>query len=399
MPAKPATVPPPANTAPAASATPAQDVSNEIIAQTADLEVFVREGCDNCEKAREFLAKLQNLQPQLKIQIRDVRKEPASMELLKRVSQNQGTAILDYPAFVVSGHLIFGFTDEANTVQQILDNLPLTHSTSDGSELCENSTEPGCGLIPAPPPEKTGNVTLNFFGYSIQLAQIGLPLFTLAMGLLDGLNHGSTWVLVLMIALLVPLQDRGRLLNIAGTFIVIQALIYFIIMALWFNIVSAIETTRLTQYIFAGIAMVAATLYFKNYLTYGQRLSILSHEISKPGIYTYIRKIVEAQNYVPAILGTIVLAIFVQIGELTLTTAFPALYSKILKLQHLGLISNYAYLALYDLAYMLDDIVILGVALWSLKQERSDEIKNRNVFLLSGLLLTACAIYLLLVKY
>ena len=88
----------------AAPSVPIQKVPEhtaKIDRQTVDIEVFIREDCLNCDKANEFLDKLKKLKPELKINTRDVRKEPAALELLKRIAQNQGVATLDYPAFVV----------------------------------------------------------------------------------------------------------------------------------------------------------------------------------------------------------------------------------------------------------------------------------------------------------
>ena len=401
VPVKP--VPVPVKPAPAPTTTQSPSSTADVIAHAADIEVFVREGCSSCEKALEFLDKLQSLQPQLKINIRDVRKEPAALELLKRMAQNQGNAALDYPAFVVSGHLFIGFTDEANTAQSILDNLPLSHSTStqtDGVDECKNVTDPTCGLIPAPPPDKPENFTIDLWGYHIPLAKIGLPLFTIAMGLLDGLNHGSTWVLLLMISLLAPLKDRSRMLTIAGTFIAAQTILYFIVLTLWFNLFLLINFTRISQLVVGGVALIAAVIYFKNYLYFGQRLSLSSDEIAKPGIYTHIRKIVQADTLIASLLGTIALAIIVQVSEFSYTSVFPALYTEVLTMQKLSVLSNYSYLALYDLAYMLDDLIVLAIGITTLKPVQQQEKEGKGLKLISSLLILGTAAYLLLlIKY
>jgi len=87
-----------------ATAEPAQQPAST--AQPADIEVFVREGCPHCARAEAFLATLQQEQPQLKITIRDVRKEPAALERLKRIAESQGAAAFGYPHFRLGGNLI-----------------------------------------------------------------------------------------------------------------------------------------------------------------------------------------------------------------------------------------------------------------------------------------------------
>lgn len=375
--------------------------SSASITDTADIEVFVREECQNCDKATEFLQKLHSLQPQLKINIRDVRKEPAALVLLKRVAENQGGVTLNYPAFVVGGQLIVGFSDDANTAQKILDNLPLTHSTgqqtNENMGSCNTGKEPGCGLIPVKPATKPEKISFNLFGHNILLEQIGLPVFTLAMGILDGLNHGSTWVLLLMVSLLAPMKNRTLMLSIAGTFIAVKGLMYFILLAVWLNLFMIFDMSYITQLIAGCVALLAGAIYFKNYFMHGKRITLLVHEINKPGVYTRIRKIVQTESLVAALLGTVVLSIFVQLGELSYTSVFPALYTKILTLYNLTPLGNYGYLMLYDFAYMLDDIIVLGIGIVTFNSRQAEEYKSSLLKLVSALSLIAIGVYLLLV--
>jgi glutaredoxin len=406
LPAIPATIQAiPVQSTPAHSApTPQLNVPiMDAATETVDIEVFIRDDCLHCDKAKEFIAKLHSLQPHLKIIFRDVRKEPAALELLKRMVQNQGGDAIDYPAFVVGGQLIIGFTEEAGTAQLILDTLmvsqPRSQSSNIDSESCETGKELSCGLIPPPPIEKQENIIVNIFGISVPLVQIGLPLFTLAMGMLDGLNHGSTWVLMLMLALLSPLKNRPLTIAIAGTFIAVQGIAYFILLAVWLNIVMLIGVSRISEIVIASIALLAGAMYFVKYMQFGHRISLSSQEITKPGIYSRIRKIVQTESRVAALLSTIVLALLVQAGEFTYTSVFPALYTRVLTLQHLDTLSNYGYLLLYDFAYMLDDLIILSIGVITLRQNRPQEKEGRMLKLISALALVVLGVYLLLARY
>ena len=373
------------------------------ISDSMDIEFFTREDCEQCDRAKEFLKKLHGLQPKIKIATRDVRKEPAALNLLKRMAENQNNSTLDYPAFIVEGQLIIGFTEENNTAQQILDTLAVNHPDSEtlneDAESCSTGKEPSCGLIPAPPAPKQENITLGLFGYNIPLRQIGLPLFTLAMGMLDGFNFGTTWVLLLMVGLLAPLKNRSLMLTITGTFILVQGLIYFAVLAAWFNLLLLLDITRITQFVFAGIALLAAAVYFKNYLSFDAGLNLHAQEISKPGIYTRIRKIVEAENIYSALIATLFVAAILQLGELSYKSVFPALYTRVLMLQHLNTLGNYAHLLLYDFAYMLDDILVLLIGVAALRQSRAQDNKGRILIVLSMLALVCTGIYFLLERY
>ena len=363
-----------------------------------DIEVFVREGCEQCDKAKEFLSKLQSLQPHLKIIIRDVRKEPAAQELLKRMAQAQGKTVQDYPAFVTGGQLIVGFSEEGSTAQLILDILAQNKSNGLNLNLdadnCKTGRELSCVLVSPPSVGPPKNTTLHFFGYSIPLTNIALPILTVIMGLLDGFSHGATWVLILMISLLAPMKNRSMMLTIAGTFIAVQGIIYFAFLTAWMNLFIVVGTSRITELAIASITIIAAAVYLKQYLYFGQNIAWSSHEISKPGIYTRIRKILQSENASTALLGTALLATLVQLSEFSYKSIFPAMYTRVLTLQNLDVLSNYGYLFLYDLAYMLDDMVILAIGVITLKQPEEKQKQEPYLLLASGTVMAAVAAYL-----
>lgn len=395
-PAKPAPIQP--------ATTPSTNKNTPVaISRLIDIEVFIREGCPQCDKAQEFLTKLKSLQPHLKIVIRDVRKEPAALELLKRVALNQGDIPLDYPAFVVGGHLVIGFTQEASTAQLLLDmlpvNEPINQNTSNYTKDCEIGKDLSCGLIPPAPVSKSESISINVFGHSVPLVHVGLPLLTLTMGLLDGFNHGSTWVLILMISLLAPMKSRPAMLAIAGTFIAVQGIVYYGYLAAWLNLFKFTGTSYVSEIVIASLSIIAGLIYFKNYMFFGQKMSLASQEITNPGIYTHIRKILQSETLTKALLSTTVLAVLVQLGEFSYKSFFPALYTRILTLHQLSSLSNYGYLMLYDLAYMLDDIIILAIAVFTLKLSRSPEKESRLTMLASALLMLGIGLYLILAPH
>ena len=59
---------------------------------------------------------------------------------------------------------------------------------------------------------------------------------TLAIGLLDGFNPCAMWVLLFLLSLLVTLRDRFAMALIAGTFVLVEGIAYFVFMAAWLNL-------------------------------------------------------------------------------------------------------------------------------------------------------------------
>ena len=71
---------------------------------------------------------------------------------------------------------------------------------------------------------------------TLSASRLGMPLFTLALGLLDGFNPCAMWVLLFLLSLLVRLRDRRRMALIAGTFVFVSGAVYYAFMAAWLNV-------------------------------------------------------------------------------------------------------------------------------------------------------------------
>lgn len=372
--------------------------SSKPVVQPADIEVFVRNGCPHCVKAELFLQALKRAQPALKITIHDVSQEPSALERLEFLAKNQGIGMVRVPAFQVGGQLIVGFSDEITTGQLIRGALiqAQTRKNQDISASCGAGQSTSCEAGVEVSTKATPPFVLDFFGHRLSLDVIGLPLFTLAMGLLDGFNPCSMWVLILMISLLAPMNNRPRMFAIAGTFVAVEGSAYFMFMAAWLNLFLFLGLSRISEIVIAAIALLAGTLNLKDFWFYGRGISLSIPDSAKPDIYAGMRRILLAQNLTGALIGAVVLAVLVQIVEFMCTSGFPALYTRILTLRQLDSLSYYGYLLLYNVAYMFDDVIVLAIGVITLSQRRLQEKEGRWLKLISGLVMVGLAIYLIL---
>lgn len=388
----------------AGAAAPERSPTNAGIAQQAtDIEVFVREGCPHCAKAEAFLQALQREQPDLRIRISDIYRDRAALERLRQLTESEHAGMVRVPAFYLHGRLIVGYSDEATTGKLL--RLELAQARSDSlsekaqpgadASSCE-AVEPLSCTAESATAKSAEDFDLTLLGRRISLQQVGLPLFTVAMGLLDGFNPCSMWVLVLMISLLAPMQDRLRMLAVAGAFIAVEGIAYFIFMAAWLNLFLLIGLSRTSEIIIAGIAILAGAINLKDFWRYGWGVSLSIPQSAKPGIYARIRGILQAKNLLGAMIGAVVLAILVQIVEFMCTSGFPALYTRILTLRQTTGPSYYGYLLLYNIAYMLDDLIVLGIGVVTLSQRRLQENEGRWLKLVSGLVMVGLGLYLLI---
>jgi glutaredoxin len=321
--------------------------------------MFSRPGCPHCASAKEYLDQLAVDRPELTVEIHDVRSDPAALERLQELARKHGVSGLAVPSFAICDAFWVGFLDAGTTGARI--------------ERLLNGT--------ADPPDT--QIELPWFGM-VDLLELGLPLFTLAVGLVDGLNPCAMWVLLFLLSILVNLRDRRRIIAIAGTFVFVSGLAYFLFMVAWLNVFLWIGLSRGVQLTLGVIALVVGGVNVKDFFAFGSGLSFSIPAAAKPGIYARVRRIVRAESLSGAIAGAFVLAVLVNLVELLCTAGLPALYTQILTLQQLTIAEYYAYLLLYNLAYVADDAALVTLVVATLGRRKLDETHGRWLKLLSG---------------
>lgn len=230
------------------------------------------------------------------------------------------------------------------------------------------------------------SIETAWFG-RLSVSQLGLPLFTFLIGLIDGFNPCAMWVLVFLLSVLVSIKERKKILLVAGTFIVVSGLAYFLFMTAWFNVFQLIGLLRTVQIGLGVVAIVFGLINVKDFFAFHKGLTLSIPDSAKPGIYRRVRNIVTTNQMTTALSGAIALAVVVNIVELLCTAGLPALYTQILTMHELPLWKNYAYLGLYISAYMLDDAILVGIVVITLSNRRLQENEGRWLKLLSGLII------------
>jgi glutaredoxin len=335
-----------------------------------DIEMFTRPGCPFCATALAFLDDLRREQPALRVQIRDVDEDPQALARLMALAEQHGVERLGVPAFHVRGRLVIGFAGPETT----------------GAELRALLEAPAAGPSGTAPARDTGpveTIEVPVFGL-VSVRDLGLPAFTIVVGLLDGFNPCAMWVLLFVLSLLVNVRDRVKMAVIGGTFVLASGLVYFAFMAAWLNLFLLVGVSRVTQIVLGLVAGVIGALNVKDFVAAGRGPSLAIPASARPGIYARVRAVVMAERLGPALGGVIVLAILVNVVEILCTAGFPALYTRILTLHELPGWKYYAYLVLYNAAYVLDDGLMLALAVVTLSRRKLQEQGGRWLKLASG---------------
>jgi glutaredoxin len=364
-----------------------------------DLEVFVGRGCPHCARALVWLDSLRAERPEVDARVGDVVVDSVALGRLAGLSRERDLGGVTVPTFLIRGqYVVVGF-DTPATTGAMIEGLLFGAESADSAA----AAEPGPPIPPADEPPGTSppaelerpSVSVPLIG-AVYLDEVGLPAFTGVIGLLDGFNPCAMWVLLFLLSLLVHVRSRARMALIGGVFVVVSGVVYFAFMAAWLNVFRLLGMARGIQITLGAVALLLGALNVKDAFWVGRGPSLGIPEAAKPGIYARVRRIVTAERLAPALGAVVVLALLVNTVELLCTAGLPALYTRILTLRELSVWEYHAYLLVYNVFYMFDDAVMLGIAIVTLSHRRLRQNEARGLKLLSGAVMGALGVLLLI---
>ncbi len=354
------------------------------------VEVFVREDCPRCAAAEVLIEELRAKHPPTEFRIRQSDRDPVALADLRRATSRAGVTTPGVPTFVVGDRILVGFESTEITgaqLEALIEGRPLPSGTQTPASTCSAEDATPCE------PSATDSAATRFGVLSV--SKLGMPLFTIAMGLIDGFNPCATWVLLFLLSMLLSLRSRERLALIAGTFVLASGVVYFAFMAAWFNAFALIGFSKPVRLVLGALALGVGVLNLKDFVAFQKGLSVSIPDAAKPHIYRRVRSVLRAQSTLAALVGAAVLAVMVNMVELLCTAGLPALYTAILAQRALPWWGYYGYLGLYNVAYVADDALMVAVALVTLRSRKLTVKGGRMLKAMSGVVMVTLAIMLL----
>lgn len=333
------------------------------------LDLYIRDGCPHCADAKLYLPKLLKQYPQVELKLHSVDKNPLARDELIKLSKKAGVWPPGVPTFVFQCKLHVGFDSPENSAPDLHRLIGENQSV----------TKP------------FHNKWLGF----INLEQLGLPMFTIALGLVDGFNPCAMWVLLFLLTLLVRLKNRKRMALIAATFVLVSGLVYYAFMAAWLNIFLLVGFSTIIRATLGLVALTIGAINVRDFFTNNKRFTLSIPDAAKPGIYARVRHILRVENLATSLIGVILLAIVVNFIELLCTAGIPAIYTAILTQQDLSNSTYYGYLGLYILGYIADDALMVTIAVLTLSSSKLTQSTGRWLKFVSGIAISILGILLL----
>lgn len=338
--------------------------------ETGVLQVYVRDGCPHCAEAKKYLPRIAAQRPHLKIVYRSLDQDSGARGELISLSQRHGIWPPGVPTFAMHDKVLVGFNDAETSGPVLLAFIDDAVSANQA-------------------------VRAGWLG-DISVERLGLPLFTLALGLLDGFNPCAMWVLLFLLSLLIRLQNRQRMALVAGTFVLVSGAVYYAFMAAWLNVFLLMGMSNPVRWTLAGLAVVIGAVNVKDYFAFKQGVSFSIPEAAKPGLYARMRQLLQTEALAASLISVTVLAVLVNFIELLCTAGLPAIYTAVLSQQGLSMPQYYAYLLLYIAGYIADDSLMVAIAVATLGSRKLTEQSGRWLKLLSGTVMLGLAAAMLL---
>jgi thiol-disulfide isomerase/thioredoxin len=336
------------------------------------LYFFWTSTCPHCQAARPFVEGLPARHPWLVLHSRNLTTDPNAADAYVAMAESLGQEASSVPAFLFCGQLEVGF-DRPETTGQALEEALQFCRESGGKAL----GEPAAGTRQAP------GLDLPLLD-TMAPDQLSLPVFTVVIAGLDAFNPCAFFVLLFLLSLLIHAGSRPRMLFIGGVFLFFSGLIYFLFMAAWLNVFRWLGEIALVTTAAGGLAIIIALINIKDYFWFRKGISLSIPDAAKPGLYQRVRGLLRADSLPALTLGTIALAIAANSYELLCTAGFPMVYTRLLTLSELPPWQHYAYLALYNVVYVIPLLVITVVFTYTLGSRKLSETEGRLLKLALG---------------
>ena len=380
-------------------------------------------GCPHCEEAMPFVARLESAEGVAVERIEVRRSDEGRARLSAEVDRLRIDAP-GIPLFVVGDRWALGYRGRAteDEVMRLVREArgprappppaapPPRRGGGRGGGRAPRRPAPPAGARPAGPRAPGGRrgapgarppgplprraapptvVVLPIVG-AVDAAAVPLPWLTLLVGLLDGLNPCAFYVLVVLLGILLHVRSRARIALFGGAFVVMSGLVYFLFMTAWLNAFLFLGLSRsLTRAL--GVLLVAMALVnLKEIAWFKRGVSLMIPEKAKPGLFRRMRGVARAASVPTALVGIVALAFVVNLIELGCTLGLPAIYTRVLSLRtDLGDAARYAYLALYNVAYVVPLAAIVAVFAVTMNRLKMTERHAKILKAVSGVLLLA----------
>ncbi len=373
-------------------------ISN-VNAREINLYFFHGDGCPHCADEENFLSKYKD--DNLNIVRYEVWYDEENSSFLEEVSNQMEFNVRGVPVTIVGDTIISGYSD---TISKKIERA-IKFYENDDNEYRDAVQEVKDGTYEKKEKEddfdkeeeksdEDTTVDTPIFG-KINLKNMSLSSSAVIIGLVDGFNPCAMWVLLFLISILIGMKDRKKMWIIGFSFLFTSALVYFLILLSWLNIVAKITTIIWIRNIIALVALGGGIYNVYKFFTSKDSGCDVVDDKKRKTIFNKIKKFTKEKNIFLAVGGACLLAVSVNLVELACSAGLPLVFGQLLALNNVSGIQGVFYTLLYVIFFMLDDMVIFVIAMLTTKVAAISTKYNKYSHLIGGLIMIVIGLLLL----
>ncbi|MEI8360607.1 MAG: hypothetical protein WCG01_00530 [bacterium] len=365
-----------------------------------DVYFFNGAGCPHCAKEEVFLSELVK-SGAIKLHSFEVWHNQDNAELMGKVGKALNVRTSGVPLTIVGNKYVIGFDSKDLVGKELLGLIALQEKNANGANIVSNIIANKDFVT------QTNNydvdrskiidskVAIPFLG-QISAASISLPILTIIVGLLDSLNPCAMWVLLFLIGILLNMNDRKKMWLLGAVFLISSALAYFVFLAAWLNIYQFMSYIRWINYLIAALAIGTGLFSFWDFwVNRNGGCDISGNPTRRKLIMDKIKNFAQNESFFVAMFGLAAVGAGVNMIELLCSAGLPAVYIPILTATAKTKIVYYLYLFVYCFFYILPQLIIFIIAMFSLKQVALGSRVTRWFSLVSAVLMITVGMLLL----
>ena len=374
------------------------------------IEYFGRAECKNCVNLKEYFKRLGEKRSDFEVIEYKIDSDTSSKKKFDEVTTKlklvKGTPIIYIDDTIIQGFNTADTTgkeiealidkakskDKLNTLDEYVSNGDYSSISSNGN-VCTGESKCSLGGF-----TKQNDLMINipFINKVVDLSKYSLPTVSFILGTIDGVNPCAMWVLVLFLTALVAVGSRTKMLQVAGLFILAEAVMYYMILNVWLYTWDFVGLDKIITPIVGIIGILGGIFFIRNFIVKGDELSCEVTDFEKRAkISSKIQDIAKKPFNLLTALAIIGLALSVNVIEFACSIGIPQTFTKILQINDLNFITRQFYNFLYIIGYMLDDFLVFGLALSSVNKLHLTSKYSKWANLFGGILMVLLGLMLI----
>jgi glutaredoxin len=313
------------------------------------LEFYHGATCPHCHEEKEWFDELKTQYPDIEIKEFEVWFDADNQKKWAKRMADLGQEPQGVPTNIIEDQVIVGFRPN-----EILAALEKSYGPPIAPKAEDNKAPPTTD-------KKEWEKYLQF----------SWPVMSFLLGAIDGFNPCAMWSLIVLIGFLLTLEDKRKRWLIGGVFLASSAILYFgalLTYLLGFTQIVGWLSGGAMLWTFRAVGILA--IFTGGMALWKFRENNTECDVrdakAKKTFHEKLNNLLSQEKLSLILPGIIVLAFSVNAIELLCSFAIPTAFTATLVSGDLSFFQQLLAISIYDVAYILDDLIVFFIAMWTL---------------------------------